>query len=238
MCFNFSLSKHQEYIEKRFGKRFSHDGFQPVFHVSGFSGRNMPVVCMHDPETIYPYAWPFIPETIASLEILKKYYTYNAKSETIFTSSFFGIAIQLKRCLVLADGFFEWHAYGSKKYPFYIKLKSGEAFAFAGIYSNWKNEATGITHNTFSIITTRGNQLLEKVHNIKKRMPLIISKNDEEKWIDPKLTIDGIKRFFKPYEDEEMIAYPVEKSYINKGINDPNAIKEISYPGLPSINSR
>jgi len=79
-----------------------------------------------------------------------------------------------KRCLVLADGFYEWREEGGKKYPYYISLTSNDAFALAGIWDKWLNSRTGEMKETFSIITTRANPLLERIHNTRKRMPVIL----------------------------------------------------------------
>ena len=91
--------------------------------------------------------------------------TLNARAETIHQKPSFRASIMTKRCLVLVDGFYEWREEGKKKYPYYISLASNDAFALAGIWDRWLNNSTGEVKDTFSIITTRANPLLERIHN-------------------------------------------------------------------------
>jgi len=99
---------------------------------------------------------------------------------------------------VLADGFYEWREEGKKKYPYYISLASNDVFALAGIWDRWLNEANGEVKNTFSIITTAANPLLERIQNTRKRMPVIFKQTDEKKYLEKNLDTNEIDAFLTP----------------------------------------
>ena len=122
----------------------------------------------------------------------------NAKIETIHEKpSFKNIVSQ--RCLVLANGFYEWQwrdSKGKNKVKYEIGIENDELFAFAGLYSHWINNATNETVNTFTILTTEANPLMAEIHNIKKRMPIILRPEDEINWLQNK----KIEDFSYPYD--------------------------------------
>ena len=111
------------------------------------------------------------------------YSTINAKAETITTSPTYREAIKRRRCLVPADWFYEWKKMDAKtKQPYAIALNDGSLFAFAGLWDTWKDKATGQAINTYTVITTDPNQLMEPLHN---RMPVILQRLDYDRWLAP-----------------------------------------------------
>jgi len=174
MCFHNSLSKASQEIENRFNAKFeSVFEFQPIYHASGFSFPKWAVITAEKPKTIQMYKWSLIPHWIKNLEDALKFRanTLNAQSETVFGKPSFKYSINKKRCLVISTGFYEWQDFNQKKYPYFINLKDGALFSMAGIFQNWTDKSTGELLNTFSILTTSANPLLEKIHNTKKRKP-------------------------------------------------------------------
>jgi putative SOS response-associated peptidase YedK len=234
MCFNISITKFTEYLEKRFKARLK-ESYKPVFHASAFTYPKLPIITNTDNNNIQLFNWGLIPFWVKNKEFADKIKTgtFNAKAETIFEKPSFKNSINKKRCLVLVDGFYEWHEYNNKKYPFYIKLKNNEAFALAGIWDTWINTETGEKNNTFSIITTTANELIEKIHNTKKRMPIILKKEDESKWVN-EMKSNETSSFFYSYNNNDLIAYPVSKLIIQKNINTniPQAIEKFEYKDL------
>ena len=160
--------------------------------------------------------------------------TLNARAETIHRKPSFRSSIMTKRCLVLVDGFYEWREEGKKKYPYLISLASNDAFALAGIWDRWLNESTGEVRNTFSIITTAANPLLERIHNTRKRMPVILRRDDEKKYLEKDLGVGEIDAFLKPYDDKEMQAHTISGliSTKNANTNVPEVMSEFIYEGL------
>jgi putative SOS response-associated peptidase YedK len=135
---------------------------------------------------------------------------------------------------VIADGFYEWKEVDSKKYPYYIRLKDHEVFSLAGIWDTWS--AGGATKNTFSIITTDANPMMAQIHNTKKRMPVILRREDEKRWLDRNLTPDQIKALLQPYDENGMEAYTVSRIISASGVkrNSPDIIVPFQYKELKS----
>lgn len=129
----------------------------------------------------------------------------NARGETVAEKPSFRTAFKRRRCLVLADGFYEWRKEGKAKQPYYIRMKDEMPIAFAGLWEHWKGN--GLTIESCTIITTSANQLMSELHD---RMPVILSGQDIDTWLDQ--TIDDpeiLQPMLDPYPDDEMEAYPV-----------------------------
>ena len=161
--------------------------------------------------------WGLIPFFAKDAKIA--YSTINARAETVATSPVFREPMKRRRCLVPATGFYEWQALDTKsKQPWAIELVEGNLFAFAGLWDRWKDKATGQPLETYTIITTDPNELLEPIHN---RMPVILSPQDYSRWLDPgkpsRLPID----LLRPYPAEEMRVWKVSAAVGNVRNNGP-----------------
>jgi putative SOS response-associated peptidase YedK len=136
----------------------------------------------------------------------------NAKAETIFGRRAFCQAFQKRRCLVLADGFYEWKKPGNTKKPYFIRLQSGDPFAFAGIAERWERGEQSV--ESCAIITTKANELMATIHN---RMPVILSPSDYDLWLEPEFQDQGkLLELLRPYPAIKMTAYAVGTM-----VNDP-----------------
>ncbi len=166
--------------------------------------------------------WGFIPSWAKHPAI--GYTMINARSETIARKRAFRSAFKKRRCLVMADGFYEWRTEGKKKFPMYIRLKSGECFGFAGLYNVWKSP-DGKQICTCTIITTEANDTVKPMHD---RMPVILPRDKEDSWLDPanenKEQLLGI---LKPYPAEEMIAFEVSTDVNSPQHNTPSNIQPL-----------
>ena len=148
----------------------------------------------------------------------------NARVETVATNASFKHAFENQRCLIVADGFFEWKKEGLAKKPFYIHLKSGKPFGFAGLYNIWTSPE-GKEINTCTIITTEANELINPLHD---RMPVIEPPENYEQWLNPlqhdaKVLLPLLQSV--PSEDIEM--YPVTTKVNSFKHNDPENIKPV-----------
>jgi len=137
----------------------------------------------------------------------------NAKAETVDKLPTFRVAFHRRRCLIPADGFYEWKQEGGRKQPVYIRMKDGEPFAFAGLWEHWeKPDQEPI--DSCVILTTEPNELLAQVHN---RMPVILDPTDYEQWLEPAVQdVLRLTPLLRPYPSEEMTFYPV-----NLRVNNP-----------------
>lgn len=210
--------------------------FEPVFHASGFQHPVMPVVTQQAPEKVQAYRWGLIPHWVKSAEEGEKIrtQTLNARGETIFDKPSFRSYAPGRRCLVPADGFFEWMDFAGKKYPHYIRMKEGEPFAFGGLYSHWTDPQSGELWRTYTIITTDANGLMSRIHNTKRRMPLLLPQRRWEEWLDPSLERAGVEELLQPPSDSSMEAWPVTRLITTRGqeTNRPEIMERGHYPEL------
>ncbi len=148
----------------------------------------------------------------------------NARAETAAEKPSFRTAFKKKRCLVVADSFYEWKKEESGKKPMLIKMKSGEPFAFAGLWESWKSPE-GETVHSCSILTTKPNHLMESIHD---RMPVILSKEAEKIWLDPKVQdTELLEGLLKPFDEKELEAYQVSDKVNSPKNNNSDLIRKI-----------
>ena len=199
MCFHSKQSKSAQKVEKRFDASIlNHNHFLQSENINGFQFLKTPIITNSNRDVIQNYNWGLIPSWAKDTEIRK--FTLNARVETITEKPSFKNNIN-KRCLVIADGFYEWkwlNKSGTKKEKFLITKPNNELYAYGGIYSEWEDQNTGEIINSYSLVTTAANELMSKIHNIKKRMPVILNKEDESDWLDGR----EIKDFSLPYQTE------------------------------------
>ncbi|MGM9512396.1 SOS response-associated peptidase [Larkinella sp. GY13] len=182
------------------------DDYTPPGRVSGFAHPLLPVITKDDPKTIQLFKWGLIPvwaKEDKAAELAKM--TLNAREDTIFEKPSFKDSIVNHRCLLLIDGFYEWRHEGKAKIPYYITLTDQKPLALGCIYSVWKGQPT------FSIVTTAANPIMEYIHNTKKRMPLMLSHEEQRRWIDPELTKAEIKELMQPLDESLMSTVVIEK---------------------------
>jgi putative SOS response-associated peptidase YedK len=231
VCFHISLSKDREAIERRFDASFVDPLFERIFHVSAFSYPKLPVISNEDPSKIQFFSWGLIPLWIkdegAALRIREQ--TLNAKAETVTAKPSFRHSIKTKRCLVLADGFYEWQHVKKQTFPYYIHLIDHRLFAFAGIWDAWTNRETKETFRTFSIITTQANPLLAKIHNTKERMPVILRPENERRWLSD-IPVDEAMGLLAPYDEKAMEAHTVSRLITTRDI--ATNVPEVMTPHL------
>jgi putative SOS response-associated peptidase YedK len=133
-------------------------------------GRILPVVTRHSPNQVQLMTWGFVP--FWSKDQKGRQLLFNARAESVTTKSTFSQAFKSQRCLVPANGFYEWKQEGSKKIPYYFEIKDRPLFAFAGLYDN----------NSYTIITTEPNDIVKPIHH---RMPVILIEEHESIWLNP-----------------------------------------------------
>ena len=239
MCYNYSVPDFKV-LEHRFRARFdSTISFSRVYYVSGFTKPQLPVITNNATKRIQLFTWGLIPHWVPDTDTATKFRgrTLNARAETIHEKPSFRGLIATQHCLVLADGFFEWRHYRGRTFPYYIQLMNRGPFSFAGLWDQWMHPSTQQVLNTYSIITTRANWLLEQVHNKRKRMPVILVPDDEERWLSSELTRKEIDSLLVSYDASQMQVHPVSRRIHAAGVprNIPETIKPVTYPELPPI---
>ena len=171
-------------------------GFEPDSNVS--PGNSIPVVVDAVKRNVELYRWGLIPSWAKDVAIGSK--MINARAETISEKPSFRNAFNRRRCLILADGFYEWKNEGNRKQPYRFKLLDERPFTFAGIWEHWQDN-TGKIIPSCAIITTTPNTVLQDYHD---RMPVILNKENRWKWLDTTTTIPILQSMLQPYPDDQM----------------------------------
>ncbi|HTB32537.1 MAG TPA: SOS response-associated peptidase [Bacteroidia bacterium] len=207
-----------------------------LYHVSGFAHPQLPVLTQERPNEFQLYYWGLIPywcpDEAKARELANM--ALNAKAETIFEKPMFREAIIHKRCILPVNGFYEWREENKMKYPYYIYPAKDKMFTLACLSDTWADKETGEILNTFSIVTTAANSVMEMIHNKKKRMPLLLDENGWKKWIDNSASKEEIKELIKPAPDEWLGYHTISKN-ISKPGSDSNyegVENEVKYPEL------
>ncbi len=145
----------------------------------------------------------------------------NARSETAPEKPSFRRAFRERRCLIPADGFYEWQRTNGAKQPFYIHMEDGRPFAFAGLWESWGRGGEGEIR-TCTILTTAANAVVGEIH---ERMPVIVAPDAYDVWLDPSSERDELTGLLAPYPEDEMEAYPVSRFVNSPSNNDPRCVE-------------
>jgi len=208
MCGRYTASAAQAVIEDYFGAEFSETHI-PLHNAS--PGQHLPVILDIEPGNVVPVLWGIKPSWGKQPSRL----LINARSETINQRPTFRESFQKRRCLIIADGFYEWQATKEGKQPFRIVLKTGEPFAFAGI---WQEVDGGLA---YVILTTEANGVMRPIH---ERMPVILRHPELASWLDSGLPEGAVLELLGPCPDEVLTAYPVSKAVNSSRNQSPDLI--------------
>ena len=234
MCVFLTLRLNKAQIKKQYDSRGVDDNyFGPVYVQSAFSHSLWPVITQEQPDYISTYNWGLIPHWIKDEPSAYKIRssTVNAMMETIEEKPSFRKGIRYQRCVIPADGFFEYREVNKIKYPYFVQLKEGKPFLIAGIYDNWNNINTGEVYTGFSLVTTEANNLMARVHNRKKRMPVILNVDQASDWLEHR---SELAYFGTPFPSGEMEAWTVSRllSSRTQNPNVPEVTNKQIYPEL------
>ncbi len=242
MCYHYSIAKTAEEISRRYNIDLTPSGIIPeplFYHVNGFDFPVLPVVCkdyMSGDLKLEFMQWGLVPWWVKGEEEALKIRgrTLNARSESADSKPSFRAAFRHRPCLVPATGYFEWMHQAGKKYPFFIYLTDEQCFSFAGIWEEWINSETGEILRSFSVITCQANSLTEKIHNSKKRMPVILARELESKWLSAGTGNKERLQMLKPFEAAKMYTYSISRLITSAGKNSnvPEVLEPFVYHGL------
>lgn len=211
MCGRFTLTVDPGQLHETFQWLDIQGDFIPRYNIA--PSQPVAVVPNDGKHKLDFYIWGLIPSWAKDINIGSR--MINARAETLTEKPAFRGPFRYKRCLILADGFYEWRQDpGSAiKIPMYIHLKSGKPFAFAGLWDLWQSP-DGSEIKSCTIITTAPNSLIAQIHN---RMPAILQPDAYGTWLDPEMKdTNQLVKCLSPYPAEEMVAFPVSRA-----VNDP-----------------
>ncbi|WP_251330230.1 SOS response-associated peptidase [Haloplanus pelagicus] len=227
MCGRYTLFTSAERLAARFGT--ATPDLEPRYNCA--PGQTLPVVTGADPDRMRRQQWGLVPSWAdeASTDLI------NARAETLPEKPSFADAFERRRCLVPADGFYEWVNHSSGKQPYRVAFEDDRPFAMAGIWSRWKppSRQTGLGEfghgdvsedpepmESFAVVTTEPNDLVADLHH---RMAVVLEPDEESTWLHG--SIEEARALLDPYPDDELIAYPVS-SQVNDPRNDSAALIE------------
>lgn len=165
--------------------------------------------------------WGFIPNGAKNTNSVFRYKTFAARSEGIFDKPTWQAAIRTKRCLIPANGFYEWKKSAEGKNPFYIRPKDQDVFAFAGIYGSW-TDPEGIEWGMYALITTNSGA---ESNMTPSRLPVIVHPDDEADWLNPEISdINTLYKIMRPYDPDLLEIIPVGDAVNSTKIDTPNLI--------------
>ncbi|MAN59526.1 MAG: DUF159 family protein [Flavobacteriaceae bacterium] len=208
----------------------------PLHHATAFSHPTLFIYTTRSPNLPELATWGLIPHWVKGNVQKNKIWntTVNARGESIFEKPSFRKAARENRCLVVVEGFYEHHHHKGKTYPFFVHSKDGMPLTLAGLWNEWVDEETGEIINTFSIITTEGNELMAKIHNNPKlrgpRMPLILPSEMEEGWLRPvsvELDIQKLQELIVSYPATELAYHTVTRL---RGKDYPGNVETVCNP--------
>lgn len=219
MCGRFQLSVKGRHISERFNVEVFDELYKPNYNCA--PSQKLPVITNEDPGKLSFLKWGLIPSWAKDPKI--GFNLINTRAESISEKPSFRNAFKNRRCLVPANGFYEWKK-DENKTPYLIFLKSDELFAMAGIWETWK-DGEGRPVYTFSIVTTTPNALMKNIHN---RMPVILPQELEEAWLkgndEPTLI-----EMLKPFDEKQMGAHPVSKRVNSPANNDAEIVLPVDH---------
>ncbi len=217
MCGRYTQTRGTPEVRRHFEATCAVEDFPPRYNIA--PQQNALVVVKNGQRILQPMRWGLVPfwakdEVIGTSLI-------NARAETLAVKPAFRNALKSQRCLVPADGFYEWIKQGRTLKPVRFVLKSGGLFAFAGLWDRWQGFG-GIQLETFTILTTEANPLIRKVHD---RMPVIVPPDEYESWLADSFQLVDLDRFRRPWPAEMMDSYPVSPEVNRTGPDTPACIK-------------
>jgi len=187
----------------------------PIVRAAAAGGRELAMV-----------AWGLVPFWAKERAIGNK--LINARAESLAEKPSFRDSYKKRRCLIPADGFYEWQRTDGRKQPWLLRLRGGAPFAFAGLWSSWKDRESGEALESCAIVTTTPNALAARIHD---RMPVIVAWERHGEWIDPAADVAGLASLLAPYPASEMEAYPVSTWVNSPAHDDPRCLEPLAEPG-------
>ncbi len=220
MCGRYTLSQSAEAIATAFGLDTSL-AIEPRYNIAPTQLVPVVLYSAKKQRQLQMMRWGLIPSWAKDPNIASR--LINARSETVSEKPSFRAAFRHRRCLVIADGFYEWQRQERKKQPYYFQLQNKQPFGFAGLWEHWQT-SDGEEINTCTILTTEANELMRPIHD---RMPVILNSQDYGLWLNPAAQVTELQGLLRPYSSQAMNSYPVS-TLVNKPTNNsPECINSL-----------
>lgn len=223
MCGRYRLSRRKQILEEHFDTADWQDDWRPRFNIA--PTQPVPVIRQHPKEPIRQIStmsWGLVPHWAKDASGAAS--AINARSETAAEKPAFRDPLKFRRCLIPADGFYEWKRAGTSRQPYCFEVREGELFAFAGLWDGWRDRS-GNWIKTCSILTATANAATSAVHD---RMPVILNPECYDLWLDPGMQDAAVvSELLKPYDARLMRCYPVSSRVNHPGNDDEGCSRRI-----------
>lgn len=214
MCGRTTLFAPRGDVEERFEATFAYD-YEPRYNIAP-EGPGLPAIRNENSEEIEQLHWGFVPSWVDDRDDWPA--PINARAESVAEKSTFKRAFETRRCLVIADGFYEWTGRSGQRRPHRVVVDDGDPFAMAGLWETWGENGDALTSVT--IITTDANDLVGQLHD---RMPVVLAPDEEATWLesdDP----ETLQSLLDPYPDDRMDEYEVSTAVNNPANDSPDLV--------------
>jgi putative SOS response-associated peptidase YedK len=220
MCGRFVLTADLQAIQQSFDLLTLPAQFQPRYNIA--PTQPVAVITNEKSRELTFYRWGLIPSWAKDDSMAAR--MINARSETAAEKPAFRSALRRRRCIIPADGFYEWQQHGKDKIPFFIHRQERQIFGMAGLWEIWQ-EPGGGEIRTCTILTTEANTFMKNYH---ERMPVILRREDYRLWLSPNEEPAGLLTgLMRPYAEDDLVAYPVSKAVNRPGNDSPELIRPL-----------
>lgn len=217
------MTKKAAEMNHKFRVEMAESLFQPRYNVA--PTQTMPVVVSEEGSIreVRWMRWGLIPVWAKDERVGNR--MINARAETVAEKSTFKRCLERRRCLVPADGFYEWQKEGNRKQPMRFVVDGGEVFAFAGLWDRWKPNDREEPLESYTIITTHANKTVEPIHH---RMPVILGEQDYDRWLDPEVRdLSALQKCLVPLDDSRLSYYRVSPKMNSPSVDEPSVVEEV-----------
>lgn len=227
MCARYTLTKKEKDLAKAL-EVIIQDDYAPNFNLA--PTQNGLVITADEPGIAQNMHFGLVPYWAADTKL--NISTLNTRSEEVLSKKTWKPLIEKhKTCLVIADSFYEWDGKTGKSIPWRFVLKDRSVFSFAGLWSQWKSNDGSVVYRSFSIMTTKANKMVGKVHAPKDRMPVILGRHEEKLWLSKDIKTTDLLSLCDTYPDEDMDCYRVSTDVNTAAIKAvPNNLPELIMP--------
>lgn len=220
MCGRFVLTATPEAVQQVFNLATLPSEMEPRYNIA--PTQPIAVITNEQPDTLTYFKWGLVPSW--SKDALGGAKMLNARSETVAEKPSFRAAFKRRRCIIPADGFYEWQAHGKEKTPLFIHFEDREIFGMAGLWEVWHSPEGGELR-TCTILTTSANDFMKPIHD---RMPVILHKDDYPLWLSPaEEPTPVLQALMRPYSGDNLTAYPVSKAVNRPVIDAPELLERV-----------
>jgi putative SOS response-associated peptidase YedK len=241
MCYHKQDKALKGSLEAHYDALLRDIDYVPTYYENAFDFKESPVLTLERPKELLMYRWGLIPWWTKSVEdgVRLRTQTLNCISEEMYEkSSFRDSAKENKRCLIPCTGFFEWRwdnvEKPKNKIPYFIHSKEQEIFSIGGLYSTWRDKKSNEEMLTYTVLTTKANPFMSKIHNSKLRQPVLIKKEFERDWLNPNLTEADVLALCGSMPADFLVAHTISKSISGNKLttdqkNNPAITEEVKY---------